>query len=65
MSIERQDVYRMKGVTVKLVLLVVAIVLWTIAAICAIATASLGSLGGVDFLLLGAPFFAASFLPIP
>jgi hypothetical protein len=48
----------------KLVLLIVAVVLWTIAAILEVAHGSLG-LGPVGFLVFGAPFFAASFLPIP
>ncbi len=49
----------------KLVLLIVAIVLWVIAAILVLASDALGSLGAVDFLILGSPFFAASFLPLP
>ena len=49
----------------KLVLLVIAIVLWTIAAMLALVSHSLGSFGSVDFLVFGAPFFAASFLPLP
>ncbi len=49
----------------KVILLIVAVVLWAIAAILALATTAIGSLGALDFFLLGAPFFAASFLPIP
>ena len=60
-----QPVYRMKGVTLKLLLLAFALVLWVIAAILVLVSDSLGSFGAVDFLILGAPFFAASFLPLP
>lgn len=49
----------------KLVLLVIAVVLWTIAAILALVGDELGAFGPLDFLVLGAPFLAASFLPLP
>lgn len=49
----------------KLILLIVAIVLWAIAAILALASGGLGAFNAIDFLCFGAPFFAASFLPIP
>ncbi len=49
----------------KLILLIVSVVLFILAAILALAGGEVGSLGAPDFFLLGMPFFAASFLPLP
>lgn len=49
----------------KVILLIVAVVLFAIGAVLAIAGGNVGSLGPLDFAVIGLPFFAASFLPIP
>lgn len=44
-------------------LILIAVVLWAIAAFLVLAEDRWGHLGVGDFLVLGVPFFAASYLP--